>query len=241
MRDFQILATLLLLAIPLPASAQGVPEIAEPFKVGTFEVDGTPTVSLVLRDQLIVEVAAANTALQRDPYYARVQAPGGHAGADRALRVWAQAPPLRARQPPGRKRHAGRGPPLVRARSRGRAHPPADPVPGQDPERRGQLLQPRQRDRHRGGAGRGAAPAPGEPGRALPLPQAEQGRRDRGRRRGGASLRARPHRLGGRAGRGHRPIRQVRFRERRRGLRVRLPGVARHLRPRRASRRAATP
>ena len=75
MRDFRILATLLLLAIPLPAFAQGVPDIAEPFKVGTFEIDGTPTVSLVLRDQLIVEVDAANTALQRDPYYARVQAP----------------------------------------------------------------------------------------------------------------------------------------------------------------------
>ena len=76
MRTFRILATLLLLAIPLPAFAQGVPDIAEPFKVGTFEIDGTPTVSLVLRDQLIVEVDAANTALQRDPYYARVQAPG---------------------------------------------------------------------------------------------------------------------------------------------------------------------
>ncbi len=75
MRTFRILATLLLLAIPLPAFAQGVPDIAEPFKVGTFEIDGTPTVSLVLRDQLIVEVDAANTALQRDPYYARVQAP----------------------------------------------------------------------------------------------------------------------------------------------------------------------
>ena len=75
MRTFRILATLLLLAIPLPASAQGVPDIAEPFKVGTFEIDGTPTVSLVLRDQLIVDIDAANTALQRDPYYARVQAP----------------------------------------------------------------------------------------------------------------------------------------------------------------------
>ncbi len=76
MRDFRILATLLLLVIPLPTSAQGVPDIAEPFKVGTFEIEGTPTVSLVLRDQLIVEIDAANTALQRDPYYARVQAPG---------------------------------------------------------------------------------------------------------------------------------------------------------------------
>ncbi len=75
MRTFRILATLLLLAIPLPAFAQGVPDIAEPFKVGTFEIEGMPTVSLVLRDQLIVDIDAANTALQRDPYYARVQAP----------------------------------------------------------------------------------------------------------------------------------------------------------------------
>ena len=75
MRDYRILATLLLLVIPLPASAQGVPDIAEPFKVGTFEIEGTPTVSLVLRDQLIVEVDAANDALQRDPFFARVQAP----------------------------------------------------------------------------------------------------------------------------------------------------------------------
>ena len=80
MRTFRILATLLLFAIPLPASAQGVPDIAEPFKVGTFEINGTPTVSLVLRDQLIVEVDAANTALQRDPYYARVQAPADMLG-----------------------------------------------------------------------------------------------------------------------------------------------------------------
>ena len=76
MRDFRILATLLLLVIPLPASAQGVPDVAEPFKVGTFEIGGAPTVSLVLRDRLIVEIDAANDALQRDPYYARVQAPG---------------------------------------------------------------------------------------------------------------------------------------------------------------------
>ena len=76
MRNFRILATLLLLALPMPASAQDAPDIAEPFKVGTFEIDGAPTVSLVLRDGLIVEIDAANDALQRDPYYARVQAPG---------------------------------------------------------------------------------------------------------------------------------------------------------------------
>lgn len=76
MRNFRILATLLPLALPLAASAQDVSDIAEPFKVGTFEIAGTPTVALVLRDQLIVDIDAANSVLQRDPYYARVQAPG---------------------------------------------------------------------------------------------------------------------------------------------------------------------
>ena len=75
MRNFRILATLLLIAAPVPLSAQSVPDITEPFKVGTFEVGGIPTVALVLRDQLIVEIDAANTALQRGPYYARIQAP----------------------------------------------------------------------------------------------------------------------------------------------------------------------
>jgi 2-keto-4-pentenoate hydratase/2-oxohepta-3-ene-1,7-dioic acid hydratase in catechol pathway len=36
---------------------------AEPFKVGTFEIRKTPTVGLVLRDSLIVDVAAANSAV----------------------------------------------------------------------------------------------------------------------------------------------------------------------------------
>ena len=36
---------------------------AEPFKVGTFEIRKTPTVGLVLRDSLVVDVAAANSAV----------------------------------------------------------------------------------------------------------------------------------------------------------------------------------
>ncbi len=75
MRTFRIPTALLLLALPSPASAQSAPDVAEPFKVGTFEIEGAPTVSLVLRDRIVVEIDAANDALQRDPYYARVQAP----------------------------------------------------------------------------------------------------------------------------------------------------------------------
>ncbi len=47
----------------------------EPFKVGTFEIDGAPTVGIVLRDALIIDLAAANTALENDPAYAHVSAP----------------------------------------------------------------------------------------------------------------------------------------------------------------------
>jgi 2,4-diketo-3-deoxy-L-fuconate hydrolase len=40
---------------------------AEPFKLGTFDIDGRPTVGIVLRDSLVVELEAANRALERDP------------------------------------------------------------------------------------------------------------------------------------------------------------------------------
>lgn len=39
------------------------PKPAEPFKVGTFEIRKTPMVGLVLRDSLVVDIAAANTAV----------------------------------------------------------------------------------------------------------------------------------------------------------------------------------
>jgi 2-keto-4-pentenoate hydratase/2-oxohepta-3-ene-1,7-dioic acid hydratase in catechol pathway len=45
-----------------PAVAQS-PKPAEPFKVGTFEIRKTPTVALVLRDSLIVDIGAANSAV----------------------------------------------------------------------------------------------------------------------------------------------------------------------------------
>ncbi len=53
----------------LPAHAQSPPEIAEPFKVGTFEIGGEPRVSLVLRDALVVDIGEANRMLERDPAY----------------------------------------------------------------------------------------------------------------------------------------------------------------------------
>ncbi|WP_420633028.1 fumarylacetoacetate hydrolase family protein [Candidatus Palauibacter sp.] len=60
-----------------PLSAQRGPEIqiAEPFKVGTFEIAGVPRVALVLHDALVVDIEQANQALERDPAYPRVPAP----------------------------------------------------------------------------------------------------------------------------------------------------------------------
>ena len=49
--------------------------IAEPFKVGTFEIDGSPTVGIVLRDSLVVELNAANLALERDSAYPQIPLP----------------------------------------------------------------------------------------------------------------------------------------------------------------------
>ena len=64
-------------SIPALVSAQLGPNdsSAEPFKLGTFEIDGIQTIGIVLRDQLIVELDAANDELQRDPAYPSVAMP----------------------------------------------------------------------------------------------------------------------------------------------------------------------
>ena len=50
-------------------------DIAEPFKVGTFEINGEPQVGIVLRDSLIVELNAANRALERNDTYPMIPLP----------------------------------------------------------------------------------------------------------------------------------------------------------------------
>lgn len=49
--------------------------VAEPFKVGTFRIDGEPTVALVLRDRWVVDVAAANVTLERGGRHAAIPMP----------------------------------------------------------------------------------------------------------------------------------------------------------------------
>lgn len=63
------------LLLPAALSAQTADAVLAPFKVGTFAIDGVPTVGLVLRDSLIVELDAANRALERDPAYPAVPMP----------------------------------------------------------------------------------------------------------------------------------------------------------------------
>ena len=72
--QFRIIVLLTVLWIPVQGVAQA-PASAEPFKVGTFAIDGTPTVGIVLRDSLIVDLNAANTVLEMNAMYPRVPMP----------------------------------------------------------------------------------------------------------------------------------------------------------------------
>ena len=57
----------LILALPLAGDAQtgSATSSAEPFKVGTFRIGTTQTIGLVLRDAFVVDLVAANAALQK--------------------------------------------------------------------------------------------------------------------------------------------------------------------------------
>ena len=68
-------AVLAIFASPVDVSAQAM-ESVEPFKVGTFAINDVPTVGLVmLDDQLIVELAAANRAMELLPQYSQISMP----------------------------------------------------------------------------------------------------------------------------------------------------------------------
>jgi 2-keto-4-pentenoate hydratase/2-oxohepta-3-ene-1,7-dioic acid hydratase in catechol pathway len=69
-----ILATVVALASPALLNAQARSSV-EPFKVGTFEIGGAPTVGIVLRDALVIDLATANRALEIDPIYPHINAP----------------------------------------------------------------------------------------------------------------------------------------------------------------------
>lgn len=77
MRFTLTLTLLVALASPASLLAQSgrATTSAEPFKVGTFEIGGTPRVGIVLRDSLIVTLDAANAALELNSRYPEVPMP----------------------------------------------------------------------------------------------------------------------------------------------------------------------
>ena len=77
MRITVVFTVLVALASPALLSAQSGPATtsAEPFKVGTFEINGGPTVGIVLRDSLIVDFDAANAALESNLAYPMIPMP----------------------------------------------------------------------------------------------------------------------------------------------------------------------
>src|SRR5262245_20229645 len=77
MGRYVILILVLALGFSAPLSAQNAaaPASAEPFKLGTFEINGDRHVGIVLRDNLVVELNAANRALERNPSYPSLPMP----------------------------------------------------------------------------------------------------------------------------------------------------------------------
>ena len=77
MRVLVLLTALAVVVGVAPAAAQGNPAVssAEPFKLGTFDIGGEPRIGIVLRDTLVVDLAAANRALERDPAYPPIPMP----------------------------------------------------------------------------------------------------------------------------------------------------------------------
>jgi len=69
--------TLTLLVSPLAALAQSDTNMntVQPFKLGTFEIHGDTRIGIVLDDELIVELDAANRALERNPAYPAIPMP----------------------------------------------------------------------------------------------------------------------------------------------------------------------
>lgn len=77
MRRVLILFALLACVLPAAALAQGTSAItsAQPFKLGTFEIQGEPRIGIVLQDTVVVELNAANRALERNPAYPAISMP----------------------------------------------------------------------------------------------------------------------------------------------------------------------
>ena len=68
-------AMLAFFTVPVNISAQAM-ESVEPFKVGTFAINDIPTVGLVVRDdQFVIDLAAANRAMELMPQFSKLSMP----------------------------------------------------------------------------------------------------------------------------------------------------------------------
>lgn len=64
-----------ILSWPVAGSAQLATSSVQPFKLGTFEIDGEARIGIVLGDELIVELDRANAALESNPAYPTIPMP----------------------------------------------------------------------------------------------------------------------------------------------------------------------
>lgn len=69
-----VVLTAVILTGPTPSFGQPM-ESAEPYKLGTFDIQGVPRIGLVLRDSLVVDIHEANRALESDPAYPKMPMP----------------------------------------------------------------------------------------------------------------------------------------------------------------------
>jgi 2-keto-4-pentenoate hydratase/2-oxohepta-3-ene-1,7-dioic acid hydratase in catechol pathway len=71
-----VVITVCTVLVPVSRAAEpGQLEIAEPFKVGTFEIEEEARVGIVLRDTLVVDLNKANTALEKNAIYPKLPPP----------------------------------------------------------------------------------------------------------------------------------------------------------------------
>ena len=80
MRKYLLLSLILVFApalAPAQAQAQGAAMASsnEPFKLGTFQIEGMPKVGIVLQDRYIIDLAVANIDLETNPMYPRLPMP----------------------------------------------------------------------------------------------------------------------------------------------------------------------
>jgi len=77
MRFTIVFALFVALAAPamMPAQTAGGVTASEPFNLGTFQINGSPHVGIVLRNSIVVDLNAANAALELNAAYPKVPAP----------------------------------------------------------------------------------------------------------------------------------------------------------------------